>query len=170
MTRHLLEEWVDDDHERAWVVATALDKLPLRKGAHWSAFAREAHAVVEDGNRLTADRLDEIYGSLQATFLEPVDLRPADRRRWLAQDLSRRPYFSYRYLLGMCGALAVDRRLHDGRLDPERYRSFLRAGSSEYPVELLDRPGIDVATGDPLEAAVSRYGDFVEELAGSIGT
>jgi len=168
LTRYLLSEWADDDRERAWVLETVLDKLPLRTGAHWSAFVRRAHAVVEDGDRLTPGRLDEIYGDLQAEFLAPVDLRPEDRTRWLRQDLSRRPYFSYLYLLGMCGALAVDRRLAEGSLSPETYRSFLRAGSSDYPTALLDRIGLDFASGEPVARALSTYGDYVDELAAAV--
>lgn len=170
LTAYLLEEYADDERERRHVLATAVEKLPLRIGAHWSAFVREAHEVAEEGDQLTADRFDDLYGSLQAEFLAPVALQEGDERYWLNQDLSRPPYFSYLYLVGICGGLTVaDRLLSATSTDEcERYRNFLRAGTSRSPTDLLALLDLDFRSGRPVERALKTYEEYVAELEDAI--
>jgi len=164
LTDHLLSGGVDARY-RDHVVETVLGKLPLRVGAQWSSFVRAVHDAVERGEHLSAERLDELYGDVQSEFLAPVDLEPRDDHRWLVQQLSRDPHFSYRYLVGICGALTVADRLRSGDLSSDTYRGFLRAGESEPTGALLERLDLDYASGRPVERALDTYDRYVDELA-----
>ena len=46
----------------------------------------------------------------------------------------------------------------------ERYKEFLSAGASDYPVEIVKRAGIDVTKRDYLDQAFVDFGRKVKEL------
>ena len=59
----------------------------------------------------------------------------------------------------------VDGILEEGDPAAQRYIDFLSSGSREYPLELLRGAGVDMATPDPVESALSTYGEYLDEFA-----
>jgi oligoendopeptidase F len=74
-----------------------------------------------------------------------------------ATDLGRRP------------RQGVEREPCGSRRPRERSLAFLRSGSSDYPVELLRRAGVDMGSPEPVRAALRVFARLVEELEGLIG-
>jgi len=76
-------------------------------------------------------------------------------------------FYVYQYATGISAAVAlVDGILDDDQPDAaERYVDFLSNGSHEYPLELLRGAGVDMASPEPVERAVSTYGDYLDELS-----
>ncbi|PSP78968.1 hypothetical protein BRC81_05695 [Halobacteriales archaeon QS_1_68_20] len=149
---------------RAHLVDAWLSHLSLFRAARWLTFVESVYDLLDDGEEPGADRLDDLYGEVEAEFRPVAPDGPA-RRAWMRQALGRRPFAGYLYVLGISGGIAVARRLREGDLDPDAYRDFLSAGTSEYPVDLLARLDLDFASGDPVQRAVGVYGNFVDELA-----
>ena len=50
-----------------------------------------------------------------------------------------------------------------GALD--RYLEFLRSGSSKWPLDLLRDAGVDLETPAPVDTALARFSELVDELA-----
>jgi oligoendopeptidase F len=46
----------------------------------------------------------------------------------------------------------------------ERYINFLKGGSSDYPINLLKKAGVDLSTPEPVEDALQYFGKLVEEM------
>ena len=46
----------------------------------------------------------------------------------------------------------------------ERYRQFLKAGSSLYPIDALKQAGVDMATPEPVEKTFAVLADYVDRL------
>ncbi len=75
-------------------------------------------------------------------------------------------YYVYQYATGISAAVAlVDGILDDGEPAAQRYIDFLRSGSRQYPLELLRDAGVDMASPDPVESALSTYSDYLDEFA-----
>ncbi len=163
LVEHLLE--TRGPAFRAHLVDAWLSHLSLFRAARWLTFVESVYDLLEAGEQPGADRLDDLYGEVEAEF-RPVDPDGPARRAWMRQQLSRRPFAAYLYVLGISSGMAVARRLRDGDLDPSAYREFLRAGASEYPTDLLARLDLEFASGDPVRRAVGAYDEFVDELAG----
>ena len=52
------------------------------------------------------------------------------------------------------------RSVNKSRPGPEtrsRYLQFLGAGSSDYPMAILNRAGVDLTTGEPVKAALTEF-------------
>jgi oligoendopeptidase F len=136
-------------------------------------FEREVHERVEQGEGLTADLLDERMADLFAEGYGPGF--EVDRERvaitWAQFPHLYAPFYVYQYATGISGAHALARGVLDGAPGAaERYLGFLRAGSSDYALEVLRAAGVDLTSPEPVEetfAVLSGLVDRLESLAAS---
>ena len=52
----------------------------------------------------------------------------------------------------------------------ERYLEFLSSGGSRYPLDILERAGVDMRTSQPVDAALHRFDELLSELNQMLGT
>ncbi|MDJ1432485.1 oligoendopeptidase F [Halostagnicola sp. A-GB9-2] len=173
LTNHLLET-VDDPAFRKAVLNEFLERVrsTLYRQTLFAEFEHETHRLEENGEPLTADRLDELYHGLKAKYYDPAVVDDRIAREWMRIPHFYRAFYVYQYSTGISAALAiVDNILPDGPgSDPncaaaENYLEFLQRGSREYPLELLRIAGVDMSTSDPIDRALSTYGDRLDEMA-----
>ncbi len=173
LTNHLLET-VDDPAFRKAVLNEFLERVrsTLYRQTLFAEFEHETHRLEENGEPLTADRLDELYRGLKESYYEPAVVDDRIAREWMRIPHFYRAFYVYQYSTGISAALAiVDNILPDGPgSDPnceaaEDYLEFLQRGSREYPLELLRIAGVDMSTSDPIDRALSTYGDRLDEMA-----
>ncbi|USZ67175.1 oligoendopeptidase F [Halorussus salilacus] len=171
LTHHLLET-VEDPTFRRHVLNEYLERFrsTLYRQTMFADFEHRAHEVVEDGDALTPEKADEIYGDLKAEFYEPAVVGDRIAREW-----SRIPhffnysYYVYQYSTGMSAAVALaDRILEEGEPAVEDYLRFLQSGSREYPLDLLEIAGVDMSSPEPIQRALDVYDDHLNEMAALI--
>ncbi len=133
-------------------------------------FEQETHKLVEDGQALTSEVLNELYRGLVARYFGPETVIDDP----IAFEWSRIPHFYrafyvYQYATGISAATALsDGIIKQGQPAVDRYRAFLRSGGSDYPINLLKAAGVDMTTSAPVDAALLHFGellDRMEELA-----
>ena len=54
----------------------------------------------------------------------------------------------------------------EGRPAVDRYIGFLKAGGSEYPLDILKKTGVDLSTPAPIEAGMKMFGRLLDEFDG----
>jgi oligoendopeptidase F len=75
-------------------------------------------------------------------------------------------FYVYQYATGISAAAAiVERVLDEGEEAAAAYREALRLGGREYPLDVLRTAGVDLTDPDPIERALSVYGDYLDEAA-----
>ncbi|OIB58377.1 oligoendopeptidase F [Natrialba sp. SSL1] len=172
LTAHLLET-VDDPEFKKHVLNEFLERVrsTLYRQTLFAEFEHEAHRLEEEGEPLTADRLDELYGGLKETYYEPAAVDDRIAREWMRIPHFYRAFYVYQYATGISAALAiVDDVLPDGASgEPNReaaddYLEFLQQGSREYPLELLQIAGVDMSSSEPIDRALATYGERLDEL------
>jgi oligoendopeptidase F len=168
LTHHLLET-VEDERLRRHVLNEYLERFrsTLYRQTMFAEFEHRTHEMDEAGEPLTSDRLDELYRDLKGTYYEPAAVDDRIAREWMRIPHFYRAFYVYQYATGISAAVAlVDGILDDDQPDAaERYVDFLSNGSHEYPLELLRGAGVDMASPEPVERAVSTYGDYLDELS-----
>ena len=167
LTRHLLET-VEDERFRRHVLDEYLERFrsTLFRQTMFADFEHRAHELEREGEALTPDRLDELYRERKSDYYEPAVVDDRIAREWMRIPHFYRAYYVYQYATGISAANAiVDRIDEDGEAAAADYREFLRSGSREYPLELLETAGIDMSSPEPVEAAIDRYDGMVEEFA-----
>ncbi|MFC6951998.1 oligoendopeptidase F [Halorubellus litoreus] len=170
LTQHLLDT-VDDPEFRRHVLNEYLERVrsTLYRQTMFAAFEHQAHELVEDGEALTPDVLDELYGDLKREFYEPANVDEHIEREWMRIPHFYRAYYVYQYATGISAAVALSQGILEGDEDAAaRYREFLSKGSREYPLELLSGAGVDMSTSDPIQSALDVYDDYLDEMAALI--
>jgi oligoendopeptidase F len=167
LTRHLLDT-VEDERFRRHVLDEYLERFrsTLFRQTMFADFEHRTHELAEEGEAITPDVCDEIYADRKSTYYEPMAMDDGIRREWMRIPHFYYGFYVYQYATGISAAVAVvEDILEEGNPAAERYREFLSKGSREYPLDLLRGAGVDMASPDPVEAALSVYGDYLEEFA-----
>ncbi|MGN1220274.1 MAG: M3 family metallopeptidase, partial [Candidatus Cryptobacteroides sp.] len=74
-------------------------------------------------------------------------------------------YYVYQYATGFSAAAALSSQiLEEGQPAVERYLGFLEAGSSDFPIEVLKKAGVDMTSPEPIEAACKVFEEKLTEL------
>ncbi|MBV0900365.1 oligoendopeptidase F [Haloarcula salina] len=167
LTHHLLDT-VEDERLRRHILNEYLERFrsTLYRQTMFAEFEQRTHEMSEAGEPLTPDRLDDLYADLKGDYYEPAVLDDRIAREWMRIPHFYRAFYVYQYATGISAAVAlVDGILEEGEPAADRYVDFLRSGSREYPLELLRDAGVDMASPEPVDAALSTYGDYLEEFA-----
>ncbi|WP_227132432.1 oligoendopeptidase F [Halorubellus salinus] len=167
LTHHLLET-VEDPEFRRHVLNEYLERVrsTLYRQTMFADFEHQAHQLAEDGEAITPDALDEIYGDLKREFYEPANVDDHIEREWMRIPHFYRAYYVYQYATGISAAVALSQQILEGDEEAaERYREFLSKGSREYPLKLLQGAGVDMSTSDPIQSALDVYDDYLDEMA-----
>ncbi len=135
-------------------------------------FELETHQRAERGEPLTADSMIDLMADLFAEGFGPhFDM---DRERvgmtWATFPHLFADYYVYSYATGISGAHALAGRILRGEPNAvEDYLDFLKAGNSDYSLNVLKKAGVDLTTPKPVEetfAVMESYIDRLEELLG----
>lgn len=132
----------------------------------FAEFERDISQMNADGVALNAEVLSERYGKLCAEYFGPgIELDEEIKLEW-----SRIPHFYYnfyvyQYCIGFSAAIALSQRiLSEGEPAVKDYIGYLSGGCSKTPIELLRGAGVDMATPDPVNAALKYFGQLVDQL------
>ncbi|WP_226022770.1 oligoendopeptidase F [Halomicrobium salinisoli] len=166
LTHHLLET-VEDEVLRRHVLNEYLERFrsTLFRQTMFAEFEHRTHRMVEEGDPLTPDRLDDLYAGLKGDYYAPAELDDRIAREWMRIPHFYRAFYVYQYATGISAAVAlVDGILDEGEPAARSYREFLRSGSRKYPLELLRDAGVDMSSADPIETATGAYRDYLDEF------
>ncbi|MFB6111886.1 MAG: oligoendopeptidase F [Halobacteriaceae archaeon] len=167
LTHHLIET-VDDEQFRRHVLNEYLERIrsTLFRQTMFADFEHRIHSRIEDGEALTPDQLDEMYGDLKREFYEPANVDDLIEREWMRIPHFYYNYYVYQYATGISAAAALVEDIHEeGQPAADRYLEFLSRGSRKYPLELLREAGVDMTTAEPIESATAIYGEYLDEMA-----
>ena len=166
LTHHLLDV-VQDERLRRHVLNQYLERFrsTLFRQTMFAEFEHRTHELAEEGEALTADRLDDLYRELKDTYYADADVDDRIAREWMRIPHFYRAFYVYQYATGISAAVALAGNiLEEGQPAAERYLDFLSSGSRKYPLELLDDAGVDMTSSRPVESAIDTYDEFLDEF------
>ena len=153
---------------RAYLLNRQIDDLrgTIYRQTMFAEFEKLAHAMEEAGEPLTLDSMRTAYhGLLEAYFGPRFTLDPELDIECLRIPHFYNAFYVYKYATGISAAVALAQKvLHGGPADLDAYLGFLKSGGSEYPLETLQRAGVDLSTPAPVDAALALFSRRVEEL------
>ena len=167
LTHHLLDT-VADAELRTHVLDEYLERFrsTLFRQTMFAAFEQQIHERVEAGEALTPDVFDELYADLKGDYYAPAELTGGIEREWQRIPHFYYDFYVYQYATGISAAAAiVSRVLEEGEPAAADYREMLAAGGADYPLSVVELAGIDMASPDPIEAAVGIYDAYLDEIA-----
>lgn len=165
---HYLLEHETDPARHAYILNHFLEGFrgTIYRQCMFAEFERDISQMNADGVALNAEVLSERYGKLCAEYFGPgIELDEEIKLEW-----SRIPHFYYnfyvyQYCIGFSAAIALSQRiLSEGEPAVKDYIGYLSGGCSKTPIELLRGAGVDMATTDPVNAALKYFGELVDQL------
>ncbi len=134
-------------------------------------FELEVHRLVEQDQPITGDVLSGIYGKLLDEYWGDA-LSPDTRAQltWARiPHFFQSPYYVYQYATCFASTAKLMKDIRGGDLagraaGVQRYLDLLRAGGSDYPMNLLARAGVDLSEPATVRAVVEQLDDLVTRL------
>ncbi|MBO0432369.1 oligoendopeptidase F [Enterococcus sp. DIV0660C] len=172
LTEYLLETETDP-RVRAYVLNHYLDgfKGTIFRQTQFAEFEHFMYVEDAKGVPLTSEYLSESYGKLNTKYYGPaVEEDPEIKYEW-----SRIPHFYYNYYVfqyatGFSAASALAKKIWTKEPNAlDNYLAYLKAGNSDYPVEVMKKAGVDMTQAAYIEDAMAMFEKRLDELEALIG-
>jgi oligoendopeptidase F len=159
---------VKDKKEKLYLLNHYLEsfRTTVFRQTMFAEFEQIIHEHIESGGALTADYLCETYKKLNELYYGPNVVVDDE----IAIEWARIPHFYYnfyvfQYATGFSAAVALANKiLNEGELAVDKYLAFLKSGSSDYPINVLKKAGVDMTTEEPVNNAMNLFKRLVEEF------
>ena len=167
LSRHMADT-ATSDAERAWILSELAETIrtTIYRQTLFAEFELRAHEMVEAGEPLTADALNELYGELIRDYYGPgFTVDPDDPVEWAYIPHFYYKYYVYTYATGLASGIAIAERVRTlGEPAQVAFLAMLSGGSSKPPLEMLADAGVDLTEPAPIAAALDLFARTVDEL------
>jgi oligoendopeptidase F len=162
---------IDDEQKRIYLLNHYLEGFrgTVFRQTMFAEFEHLIHKKAQENEALTADFFTKEYFALNKKYFGEEDI-VVDKE--IGLEWSRIPhfyynYYVYQYATGFSAATALSKQiLEEGQPAVDRYLEFLKAGSSDYPIEVLKKAGVDMTSKQPIEDALKVFEEKLTELEG----
>ncbi len=168
----LLQEYLlaraDSRDEKLFLLDQFLDSIrqTVFRQTMFAEFELALHEAAERGDALTGDMMGklgiELYGKYHGPALV-VD--PEMDVYFLRIPHFFSGFYVYQYATSYSAAATLAKGIlekHPGALDA--YLGFLRSGSSDYPIEVLKKAGVDMTKPQPIEDCMARFKSLLDRF------
>lgn len=164
---HLLKN-TDDRETRIYLLNYRIKQIlnTVYTQVMFSEFEWRIHEMLESGRPLTVDAMNGIYMELLDRYAGgEVAFTDDSAIGWARIHHFYRNFYVYKYATGYVSATAIAKSILDGEPGArERYIAFLEGGSSDYPIELLKKAGVDLTRPEPVKATCDLLASLVDQL------
>ena len=149
-----------EDGAQAYLLYSLLDSFrgTVFRQTMFAEFEKTSHAMAENGQPLTVESLNRVYGELNRKYYANLEFDDLISYEWMRIPHFYRAFYVYKYATGFSAAMAIAGMIRrEGAPAVERYKKFLRAGGSLYPIDALKLAGIDMASPEPVRSALNEF-------------
>ena len=167
LTEKLLEE-VEDDATRFAILNHFLDGFrgTVFRQTQFAEFEHAIHKADQEGQVLTSEFLNELYADLNEKYygLKKED-NPQIQYEWARIPHFYYDYYVFQYSTGFAAASALAEKIvHGSQEDKDKYLDYLKAGNSDYPLNVIKKAGVDMDKEDYLNAAFAVFERRLDEF------
>ncbi|WP_408955983.1 oligoendopeptidase F [Natroniella sp. ANB-PHB2] len=165
---HYLLDNTEDEEKRKYILNHYLEQFrgTVYRQTMFADFEKLIHQQAEKGQALTSDLLAELYYDLnQKYYGEQVVVDDQIAIEWARIPHFYYNFYVYQYATGFSAAVALSQQiLEEGQEAVDRYLEFLKGGSSDYPLNLLQQAGVDMKSSEPIEKSLEVFSDLIQEM------
>ena len=167
LTEKLLEE-VEDDATRFAILNHFLDGFrgTVFRQTQFAEFEHAIHKADQEGQVLTSEFLNELYADLNEKYygLKKED-NPQIQYEWARIPHFYYDYYVFQYSTGFAAASALAEKIvYGSQEDKYKYLDYLKAGNSDYPLNVIRKAGVDMEKEDYLNAAFAVFERRLDEF------
>ena len=159
-----------NDQEKLYLLNNLVENIrgSVYTQVMYAEFEKTVSERVERGEAISAKSLNEIWAGLMKKYYGEDFLVDDLAPLWWA----RIPHFYmnfyvYKYATSMAAANQVVKNLTVGTNSAayqQKYLQFLKAGSSDYPIEVLKAIDVDMTSTEPVANLLKDFGSLVDQM------
>lgn len=157
-----------DKNKKLYLINQELEQIrtTVYRQLMFAEFELITHETLENGGSLTSDDLNQIWFDLNKKYFGPEMIVDEEIQiEWARIPHFYSDFYVYQYATGYAAASAFAKSiLENGETAVEKYKGFLKAGGSLYPIDTLQQAGVDMTTPKPLEATIERFNELLDML------
>lgn len=157
-----------DKNQRLYLINYFMEQFrgTLYRQTMFAEFELMTHELVEKGEALTADKLNSLYLDLNKKYYgDEIIIDEEISIEWARIPHFYMNYYVYQYATGYCSAITLSKKiLEEGTPAVDKYLDFLKSGSSDYPLNILESAGVDITTHKPFEKALDVFKGLLDEM------
>jgi len=167
LMEHMLKT-TDDPKVRLFLIGEYIDQFrgTVFRQTMFAEFEHIMHEQLEKGEPMTLEGACKTYRELVEKYHGPdfhadefLDIE------WMRISHFYRAFYVYQYSTGYSSAIAFAKRIkEEGEPAVKDYLDFLKAGSSDYSINILKKAGVDMSTPEPVREALKVFDELVTML------
>ncbi len=156
----------DDDNFKNYLLNYFIEQFrgTLFRQTMFAEFEMLTHEMVQNGEPLTVESLNRVYHDLNLKYYgSEIVLDEEIDYEWSRIPHFYNSFYVYKYATGYAAAIALSTKiLNEGKADD--YLEFLKAGSSDYSINILKKAGVDMSDKKPIEESLKVFESLVEKM------
>jgi len=159
------------DEERLLYLGSALENMrgTFFRQAMFAEFERSVHARVDAGEPMSGEAFTKTYCDILKRYHGAsggvVAIDDAYCVEWAYIPHFYYEFYVYQYATSIAASQLFVQKVAKGEPGAlKRYLDLLRAGSSDYPYDLVKVAGVDLATPAPYQAIVARMNSVMDQI------
>ena len=132
----------------------------------FAEFEKMIHESVENGESLTSQSMKVMYRNLnQKYFGKELVIDEKLDYEWARIPHFYYNFYVYKYATGYSAATALAEKIqNEGAETAADYLEFLKAGGSDYPLNILRKAGVDMEKSYAIENAALKFKKYLKQL------
>ncbi|MGO4889362.1 oligoendopeptidase F [Anaerobacillus sp. MEB173] len=158
----------DDKKKKLYLLNHFLEgfRATVFRQTMFAEFEQLIHEKAAAGEALTPEFLSKMYYDLNVKYFgSNMSIDEEIGLEWARIPHFYYNFYVYQYATGYSAATALSKQiLEEGEPAVKRYIEFLKAGSSDYPIEVLKKAGVDMTSPDPIKEALVVFEKTLNEM------
>lgn len=167
LTEMLLKE-VNDEKQRFAILNHYLDgfKGTVFRQTQFAEFEDLIYRADQAGDVLTSDYLNNLYADLNEKYYGlSKKNNPEIQYEWARIPHFYYNFYVYQYATGFAAASFLAQKIvHGNQEDKDKYLNYLKAGNSDYPLNVIAKAGLDMTDSTYLDQAFKVFEERLIEL------
>lgn len=168
LTDYLLEKYANDRQKQIFILEEYISGFigTIYRQTQFAEFEHQAYQAEQQGQALTADYLDQINSELVNKYYGPaVTPKGTKTQGWAYVPHFYMNYYVYQYATSWATSTALSQAVWQKKPQAlEKYLNFLKAGGSQYPIEILKQAGVDLTTDQYLKDAFAVFEQRLDQI------
>ena len=132
----------------------------------FAEFESLTHSKIENGTALTPDVLCKLYKDIyQKYWGSEMVIDDEESYTWARVPHFYYNFYVYQYATGFAASEALALKVKsEGEPAVKKYLDFLKAGSSDYPINILNKAGVNMNSQEPILAVTNKMNQIIDQI------
>ena len=132
----------------------------------FAAYELKSHELAEQGTPITYETLSGIMIDLYKEFYN-IDITEENGKEFIwayIPHLFYTPFYVYQYSTSFAASLKLYELVKEDPTNIQKHIDLLKSGGNDYPVNQVEKAGVDLTSKAPFIAVVNRLNSLLDEL------